>query len=244
MKRIQNPVKLKHAIESLPVDQIFSRDYSDCFELFEYEKDEFIMHEGQINDFLFFVLNGTVRCFSYAVNGKVQFINYLHHAQSIGLVGSIWRKPAISNIQATETCRCLALSLVRYRDELMNDNKFLRYLSFQLGDILQNSNRRLQVIQCTSAESKLASVILGSVSDDGLCRLNLTLTAEVVGTTYRHILRMLSRLCANEIIEKKGKAYRIKDSVYLSMCSEESYEYIINERYGISGLPPEPSRLP
>jgi len=244
MKRIQHPVTIRKAVESLPVADIFSRDYSGCFELFQYDKDEFIIHEGQINDYLFFVLNGTVKCFSYTISGKVQFITYLHHAQSIGLAGSIWRKPAISNIQATEPCDCLALSLVRYRDELMNDNKFLCYLCFQLGDILQNSNRRMQVIQCTSAESKLASVILSSVSDDGTCHLNLSSTAEVVGTTYRHILRMLSRLCANGILEKQGKDYIIKDAVYLSMCSEESYEYIINERFGTSGPSPEPFRLP
>jgi len=244
MKRIQNPVTIKNAVDSLPVADIFSRDYSGCFELFKYDKDEFIIREGQINDYLFFVLNGTVKCFSYTIGGKVQFITHLHHAQSIGLVGSIQRKPAISNIQATEPCNCLALSLVRYRDELMNDNKFLCYLCFQLGDILQNSNRRLQVIQCTSAESKLASVILASASDDGICRLNLSFTAEVVGTTYRHILRMLSRLCSNGILEKKGKDYIIRDSVYLSMCSEESYEYIISERFGSSGSSPEPSPLP
>lgn len=244
MKRIQNPVKIKKAVDSLPVADIFSRDYSGCFELFEYEKDEFIIREGQLNDFLLFVLNGRVKCFSYAANGKVQFISHLHHAQSIGLVGSIWHKPAINNVQATELCRCLALSLVRYRDELMNDNKFLCYLCLQLGDILQHSNRRMQVLQSTTAESKLASVILASASEDGICRLNLSVTAEVVGTSYRHILRMLSRLCAAGILEKKGKVYKIKDSVYLSMCSGESYEYIINEHFGTSGSSPESSRPP
>ncbi len=231
MKKIQNPITIRKAVNSLPLSDIFTKDYSQCFDLFEFDKDEFIIREGQINDYLFFLLKGTVKCFSYSISGKVQFISYLRESESIGLVGSIWRRPPITNIQAIGKCSCLALSLVRYRNELMDDNQFLRYLCQQLGNTLENSNRYLQVIQCTSLESKLASVILAS-STDGVCRLNLSSTAEVVGTTYRHVLRMLSKFCANGVLEKSGKNYLIKDSTYLSMCSEDSYDYIINEHIG------------
>lgn len=236
MKQIKNPLKIKDVLKDFPMSSIFSKDYSSALLLLEYEKEEFLIQEGQQNDFLFFPCSGTVKCFSYSPNGKAQFITYLSAADAIGLVGTIWGEPAAANIQALERCQCIALPLSHYRNELLNDNKFLRYLCKQLGNTLHNSNRYLQVVQCTSIESKIAAVILGSALD-GVCQLNISSTAEVTGTTYRHVLRILNKLCNNNVLEKRGKNYLIKDEIYLSICAEDSYEYIVNEHYNAGGIP-------
>lgn len=230
MKQIQNPLKMQKILKTFPMSSIFSRDYSSAFLLLEYEKDEFLIRDGETNDYLFFPCSGTVKCFSYSPNGKVQFISYLSDTDAIGLIGSIWGEPATSNIQALDKCQCIALPLSLYRDKLLDDNKFLRYLCKQLGSTLLNSNRYLQVVQCTSIESKIAAVILATAKE-GVCRLNLSSTAELVGTTYRHVLRILNKLCSNNILEKNGKNYLIKAETYLSICAEDAYEYIVNAHY-------------
>lgn len=233
MKQIQNPLKVKEALKSFPISDIFSKDYSSEFLLLEYEKDEFLIREGELNNYLFFTHNGTVKCFSYSSNGKTQFITYMKASEAIGLIGTIWGKPAVSNIQAVHKCQCLALPMSRYRNDLLNDNKFLRYLCHQLGETLLTSNRYLQVIQCSSIESKIAAVILGN-AENGICHLNLSSTAEVVGTTYRHVLRVLNKFCSNHVLEKSGRDYIIKDEAYLSLCSEDAYDYIVNEHFNVN----------
>lgn len=227
MKRIRNPLKIQEAIDALPVSDMFSKDYSAGFLLLEYEKGEFLIREGERNDYLFFTHSGAVKCFSYATNGKEQFITYLKASDAIGLVGSIWGKPAISNIQAIHKCQCLALPLTFCRHELLDDNKFLRYLCRQLGDTLESCNSYLRVIQCSSTESKIAAVILSS-TENGVCALSLSSTAELVGTTYRHVLRVLNKFCSDGILEKSGKDYLVKDEAYLSICAEDAQEYIEN----------------
>jgi len=229
MKQIRNPLKLQDALDTLPMSDIFSKDYSEEFLLLEYEKGEFLIREGDQNNYLFFTFKGTVKCFSYATNGKEQFITYLKDSDAVGLVGSIWGKPAISNIQAIHKCQCLALPLTRCRHELLDDNKFLRYLCQQLGDTLASCDSYLRVVQCSSTESKIAAVICSSMAD-GVCALNLSATAEVVGTTYRHVLRVLNRFCGDGILEKCGKGYLVKDEAYLSICAEDASEYMENRR--------------
>lgn len=228
MKRIQNPLVVNKVIASFPCSDIFSKDYSSAFQLLEYQKDEFIIRENSLNNYLFFLVEGSVKCLSYSMNGKTQFISYLKPAEIIGIVGSIWGEPAQATIQAMGKCRCLALPLISLRRELMNDNKFLRYLCRQLGNTLYNSNRYLQVSQCSSTESKLASLILASAEDD-VCRLNLSSCAEFIGTTYRHVLRMLGKFCSDGLLEKDGKAYIIRDSTTLTLYGQDSYEYIVNQ---------------
>ncbi len=228
MKKIQNPLIIKKAIEKVNVSRIFSHDFSSNFELFEYAKDEFIINENSANDYLYFLVDGKVKCFSYSLDGKVQFITYLYQVQSIGIIGSIWRKPAVSNIQAVQKCFCLALSLSSYQQMLLDDNKFLRYLCQQLGDHLYNNGRYFQIIHFTSTESKLAAIILSS-SIDGICHINLSSTAEFLGTTYRHVLRVLNKFCSNGILEKRKKDYVIEDSSYLTLLAKDSYDFIINK---------------
>lgn len=228
MKRIQHPNVVKKAIASIDFSEIFSRDYSGLFELFEYQKDEFIIREDSLNQYLYFLLDGSVKCFSYSLNGKTQFISYLKPSESIGIVGTIWGQTANATVQAAAKCRCLALPLHHLRPELLEDNRFLRYLCRQLGDTLYNANRYLQVTHCTSAESKLASLILAAADGD-LCRVNLSSSAEFIGTTYRHVLRMLSKFCADGILEKDGRNYIIRDLTALTLYSEDSYDYIVSQ---------------
>lgn len=228
MRRIQNPVIVQKAVSSLPLSEIFSRDYTSVFLLLEYEKDEFIIRENTLNHYLFFLLEGSVKCLSYSINGKTQFISYLKPSESIGIVGSIWGEPARATIQSIEKCRLLALPLSSCRQELMNDTRFLRYLCRQLGNTLYNSNRYLKVSQCSSAESKLASLIL-TCAQDGVCRLNLSSCAEFIGTTYRHVLRMLGNFCSEGLLKKEGKNYVILDSTTLLLYSEDSYDYIVSQ---------------
>lgn len=228
MKRIQNPNIVKKAVASFNFSDIFSKDYSSTFELFEYQKNEFIIREGTLNHYLFFLLDGSVKCLSYSINGKTQFISYLKPSESIGIVGSIWGNPAQVTVQAIGKCRCLGLPLLNLRQELMDDNLFLRYLCKQLGNTLYNANRYLQVTHCSNAESKLASLILASADGD-ICCLNLSSSAEFIGTTYRHVLRMLSKFCSDGILEKSGRNYIIRDLTTLTLYSEDSYEFIVSQ---------------
>ena len=233
MRQVQNPIKIKQAVSDLSLSSVFSRDYTSVFILFEYEKDEFLIREGYKNNYLFFLWKGNVKCFSYSANGKTQFITYHHPADSFGLVGSIWGNPAVSNIQAIEKCLCLALPLSNYRKELLDDNRFLRYLCRQLGNLVYNNNSYLQISQCTSTESMVASLILASAQGD-VCHINLSETAEVAGPTYRHVLRILNKFCSDGLLEKQGRHYLIKDKTCLSLCAEDSFDYVINGPLGVS----------
>ena len=232
MRQLHNPKLIREAIESLSLQDIFSNDYSDKFLLFEYDKNEFIIREGFTQPYLFFIISGDVRCFSYHQSGRTSFMTYLRPKESSGLVGSFWGKPAVTNNQAVGKCRLLALPLGSLRNELLDDNKFLRYLSFELGKLLDQSNRFRQVTIQTSVESRIASLLLSSAKDD-VARINISAAAESACTSYRHVLRVLQKMISDGALEKDGKNYIIKDIDYLTILSEDSYEYINDDHFSL-----------
>lgn len=227
MKRNYNQKEIRIASDSLDFKQIFSKDYSSEFLLFEFQKNDFIIQEGFLNDYLFFLINGMAKCFTYSRNGKSQFISYVKFHESVGISGSMWGNMPNCSVQAIEKCLCIALPLHNLREELLSDVIFLRYLCNELRKHLTENNRYLQVSQCTSVESKIAALLLAS-EVDGISHIDLSSTAEIAGTTYRHVLRILNKFCSNGVIKKKNKNYIITDQEYLRVCSEDSIDHLTN----------------
>lgn len=231
MKKILNPKTIQKYAKDFPASEIFSNDYTNYFELLEFNKKEFVLQEGMQNDYLLFLMDGTVKCFTYSSNGSSQFISCFRPFEPLGLVGSIWRKPVTINIMAIQKCHCLALSISRFQQELLDDNKFLRYLCKHLGETLHSANQYLLVSQSSSAESKLAAILLASADENYICHLNLSLSAEIIGTTYRHLLRMLNKLCINGVLHKSEKNYRITNLSYISRLAEDSKGFLTDRHF-------------
>jgi len=227
MKRNYNQNEILIASKPFDFTQIFSKDYSSEFLLFEFRKNDFIIQEGFLNDYLFFLISGIAKCFTYSRNGKSQFISYVKSHESAGIAGSMWGNMPHCSVLAIENCLCLALPLHNLRQELLSDVIFLRYLCNELRKCLLDNNRYLQVSQCTSVESKISSLLLAS-EVDGISHIDLSSTSEIAGTTYRHVLRILNKFCSDGVIKKKNKNYIIINQEYLRICSEDSIDHLTN----------------
>lgn len=227
MKRDYNQSEICSAAESIDFKEIFSKDYSSKFLLFEFQKNEFIIQEGFFNDYLFFLVNGLAKCFTSSANGKFQFISYMRPPESAGISGSMWGDMPICSVQSIEKCLCIVLPLHDLRKELLSDVIFLRYLSNELRKYLSENNRYLQVSQCTSVESKVAALLLASAVD-GISHIDLSSTSEIAGTSYRHVLRVLNKFSSKGAIKKKQKNYLLTNPEYLRMCSEDSIDHLAN----------------
>ena len=72
-------------------------------------------------------------------------------------------------------------------------------------------------------ESRLASFILKN-SKDNIFHYNLTECAELLCTSYRHLLRVLNSFCTNNKLSKNGKYYEIIDRSYFEKISSNSHD--------------------
>ena len=107
---------------------------------------------------------------------------------------------------------------MKHRNILLNDINFLRYTCKNLGERLSYMNNNTCINLYDSLESRLASFILRR-EKDGIFSYNLTECAELLCTSYRHLLRVINSFCASGKLEKNKKSYKILDRGFFEKIS-------------------------
>jgi CRP/FNR family transcriptional regulator, putaive post-exponential-phase nitrogen-starvation regulator len=223
MQKVDSKSLFNKYVRESNILELFSNDMSNKMDLFYFKKGDILINEGECSDYLFFLVSGKMKVFSHSTSGKVMFVSHFKSLQILGETCSLWRKPPTASVQATTNGYCIGISLARYRDMLLNDIKFLRYTCMNLGERLSYMNNNTCITMFDSLESRLASFILRN-SEDNVFHYNLTECAELLCTSYRHLLRVLNTLCNNGKLNKTGKYYKILDKDYFIEIASSSYD--------------------
>ncbi len=85
---------------------------------------------------------------------------------------------------------------------------FLRYISSSLATKLSRNTRNCSFNLLYPLENRLATYILAS-NEDLRFHENLTLLSELLATSYRHLLRVLTQFCTIGLLKKYDSYYEI-----------------------------------
>lgn len=203
MRQLFDPALLRHYIELHRLQDIFSVDLTTAATLVRYEEDELISQAGEYSNTFLILVEG--ECFAYVLTGTDKIHCELHYrgVNVMGLVSVLWNEPIINNIRAITPCVCLSIPADAYREALLNDIKFLRYTTNYLAAHIRKSAAHFEPL-----DIRLAAFIL-EMEEQGVFRYNLTLCADLLETSYRHLLRMLRIFCDMNILEKREKAHYV-----------------------------------
>lgn len=223
MEKIESNSLFNKYVSETNILDIFSNDMIDKMDFFHFKKGDILINEGECSDYLFFLVSGKMKVFSHSSSGKVMFVSHFKSLQILGETCSLWQKTPTASVQATTNGYCIGISLIRYRELLLNDVKFLRYTCMNLGERLSYMNSNTCITMFDSLENRLASFILKN-SKDKIFHYNLTECSELLCTSYRHLLRVLNTLCNNGKLSKTGKYYKILDEDYFIAIASDSYD--------------------
>ena len=221
MINVKNQELLDKYVNNTGISELFSQDITNLLELFSLNKGDFLINEGECSDYLYFLVSGKLKVFSHSTSGKIMSITLFNSFEIVGETCSLWNKPPTASVQATSKAYCIGISM-KYRDLLLNDVIFLRYICQNLGERLSYMNNTTCINLYESLESRLASFIL-KTEKDGIFSYNLTECAELLCTSYRHLLRIINLFCSTNKLVKNGKFYKIIDRSYLEKVSSNSF---------------------
>jgi len=225
VKEIEN-YKLKYKI-----NEIFTKDMTPVMELLFYKKYELIVKESEEINYLLFLVKGKAKVYLTLSNGKSLLLCFYQGFKVLGDLEVITSKKAASNVQVIEDTYCIGISFDNVRTFLLNDAKFLRYISGSLGEKLYQCSKNSSINLLYLLENRLASYILTTgekIEDNGRARIlfdeNLTELAELLGTSYRHLLRTLNALCSKGVLRKENSHYEVIDEKILKKLSADLYQ--------------------
>ena len=217
MKPIRNsPEVLKMHLQRCHIQDIFSSDVSGIAELFSFRKGEFLIEAEQTGEYILFLTSGKVRVYTYTISEKTHHLNFYQNiAPVFGEVNVLWGKPAASSVQALSDGTCIGISVVRFREKLLNDNLFLRYICETMAERLNNEG---SVTNLDPVEVRFASFILSN-QENSVFSFKLSVCADLLDTSYRHLFRVINRMCEEGILLKEDKGYRIIGEEQLKLIS-------------------------
>lgn len=176
-----------------------------------YARGEYICMAESPLGAVFIVVSGRAKVSFTAENGRSLLLGFY---QDGGLIGDLEfmtdSDTAHMGVQAVTPVTCLSVPVAANREELLENARFLMCAGNGLAKKLGSSNDNCAQIILYPLETRLCSYI-AATAEDGYFREKLTETAELLGASYRHLMRALAGLCEKRLLEKRGRAYFVRD---------------------------------
>lgn len=220
MRKLANKKKLEFYISQNHLDSYMNADIHSIGELLIFEKNEFLVQSGYPSDYIYFLVEGNVLVFEQSPNDKHTCISYCHSLTVIGEAASLWNMAPIKNVKAMSHCTCVGINLNKYRKLLLNDLLFMQNICQILSCKLNSENELSKTFQ-ESLEMRLAKFIL-NYSNKGVFDFQLINCADILNSSYRHLLRVLKLFCSLNILNKSKTGYEIADRDKLELIAKGS----------------------
>ncbi|WP_070000070.1 cyclic nucleotide-binding domain-containing protein [Cellulosilyticum sp. I15G10I2] len=231
MIKINDSEKLNHYVAKYDIDKLFDEDAKTFIELLFFKKNEYICRQDEPIHYLFFFVEGKAKIFTTQGNGKSLLLSFYQEFKVLGDLEIINFEVATANVQAIEDTYCLGIPVEQVRTYLFNNVKLLRFICQSLGEKLNRCTKNSSVNLLYPLENRLASYMLATapkeeLNGENIIKLNENLTevSELLGTSYRHLLRTLDNLCSKNIIKKKGHGFEVLDERALKKLAENVYK--------------------
>ncbi len=231
MKKLEDRELIQLYYDKYKLSEIFSKDIIPYLELFAYEKNEHICTDNHRLQHILFLVKGKAKVYKSLANGRSLLLCFYSPLKVLGDLELVNPAAAPSNVQALEQVYCVGFHLKHVKGHLANDLTFYKFICTSLGEKLDRSSINSSINLLNQLENRLASYILATAEQ--VQRNNLTIhlfnenlsnTAELLGTSYRHLLRTLSSLCANNVLRKLGSGYEVINIARLEELASDVYK--------------------
>jgi len=190
---------------------------------FCFDKGEYLSRENEPLHYIYFVVSGKAKALLNLSDGKQLLLAYFISNGIIGDVELMTDVQAnLATLQAVTPFVCVALPLSVYRDVLKHNIVFINYVGSELAKKLMQRAVNGAITTLQPLETRLCAYILQTANDGVFCE-TLTEVAAMVGGSYRHLLRCLDKLCADGVLEKKGRGYLVIDLQVLEARTGDLY---------------------
>ena len=228
--KIEDHNKIEEFIKIYEMDKLFSDNMKEYMTLYMFNTNDYICREEEQLENIYFLVHGKAKVSKHLENGKSLLISFYRPVTIIGDVEFIRNQLTDCSVQAIEDTYCIGINFDIVRSKLIKDCKFLlnicRYLSDKLTDGSNNSSINLLY----PLENRLASYIVAFVNtnDDKVEKFifkeSYSEISELLGTSYRHLNRILNKFCLEGILKKCDKEYVIEDYDKLLCLAGDLYK--------------------
>ncbi|KAB7668880.1 Crp/Fnr family transcriptional regulator [Bacillus sp. B1-b2] len=232
MREIQNQGELDNYMENFQLDQVFPSQLKAHFHLYAFEQGESICRQGEKADYLYVLVEGKIKIYTTSAEGKTLILSFKTPLEMIGDIEFVRETEILNTVEAITDVVMIGVHksfLHQYAD------KYPPFLQFLLQVITKKfyiKNASMSFNLLYPVEVRLASYLLSISFDekDPLYNgdsktMNLKDTANLIGTSYRHLNRVIQQFSLDGLIERRKGAIVVKNREGLTnLASRNIYE--------------------
>lgn len=198
MLKINNQKRIQGYIKKYHIDA-FAKEYE--FECYKLDEDEILNQKLNPRQYLLFLVSGTSQITSFRKDGSLYEITLVSTFTCFGDMEFTNEAVRQQEIKTVTECEFLALDLIRYREQIMNDPAFLYFLLNSITEkmeMISNAN-----LEATDVENK----VLYYMEQRSLKHEihGVEKTAQELHCSRRQLERVLKKLSDEKIIIKVKK---------------------------------------
>lgn len=232
MITVPNQDLLNSFIQKYALDKIFESEMSSRMTLIYYPKGELIFESSTKQQCLFFLVAGKLKTFTLLENGKSLLLRFTKPLGVIGDVEFLNTLLVRCHVEALINSYLIGIKYTDLYQYAYNDPTFLRFLIANLSSKLYTTSNSASLNQLYPLENRFASYLLSvSVVENNETRVEeikaqkLTEIAMLLGTSYRHLNRVIRQFRQDGIIsQEKGSLTILNLPLLKTLAKENIYE--------------------
>jgi CRP-like cAMP-binding protein len=229
MKEITSFEEIEAYLQSHKIESLFKEEIIPYLSLFEFEKGELICSQDEAVEYLYILVKGKVKIFTTSEEGKTLILSFKTPLEVIGDIEYVQEIDTINTVEAVSSVVVIGVRQSVLRRSLKDHAPFLQFLlkiitrkfhiksQFMRHNIMYPVETRLASYLVSVAYDENEALVNGKVSTS-----NLTDIANLIGTSYRHLNRVIKDFSVNGLVERHKGAIVIKDLEGLKLVAKEN----------------------
>ncbi|WHY77901.1 cyclic nucleotide-binding domain-containing protein [Neobacillus sp. WH10] len=222
MKKMKDQEQIDQYLQAYQIKSIFNEQLLPYLELYSFEQGELICSQGDPAQYLYVLVKGKIKIYTTSPEGNTLILSFKTPLEVIGDVEYVRGIDFINTVEAVSTVVTIG---IHYRWLKNYGKDYSPLLQFML-DIITNKftikSTSLSFNLMYPVEVRLASYLLSVSFDesDSLCNDQLSISikdaANLIGTSYRHLNRIIAQFCKEDLVERNNGFILVKDREGLS----------------------------
>ncbi|MFS1516536.1 Crp/Fnr family transcriptional regulator [Bacillus sp. SCS-151] len=218
MDKVNNPSLLIQYLNYHQLDSVFSQETQKKMTLHRIVKGETLCTRGDTLNHMYFLVKGKIKIYTISPEGKTRIVRFKKPIAIIGDIEFIKKNKVIYTVEAASDGYLIGVSYEQIRNKEENRVTFVKFLLEIMTHKFFTESQTSSLNILYSVEVRLASYLLSISSDEEgslfhqeMRTSNLTELADLIGTSYRHLNRVIQKLDEEGVIERRKGAIYVKN---------------------------------
>lgn len=223
MKEGKDRGQLFHFLQLHQLESVFHEELQPYLSLYSFEQGELICTCGEPAHYLYVLVKGKIKIYTTSTEGKTLILSFKKPLDAVGDIEYVQGTDILNTVEAVSPVYMIGVHYRWLRKYASDYSPLLQFLLKIISQKFFVKSNSLSFNLMYPVEVRLASYLLSVSFDESdaqfqgqLSTANLGDAANLIGTSYRHLNRVIQQFCREGLIERNKGFILVKNKEGLS----------------------------